>query len=348
MVGLVLGVAQAFGADAGPRQVDVPRVTAAGVRVLDGKYVRLLTDLPASPAVDELPRVFDAAVPLWAEYFHVPDAQIAGKRWLACVVANRQRFAALGLTPTDNPDFINGYSHGWELWLVDQPSDYYRRHLLLHEGTHAFMQTQLGGCGPAWYMEGVAELLGTHEWRDGRLKMGIFPQDKKDVPMWGRIKLVREAVAAGTPWSLDKVLETDNSHEMSTEQYAWAWALAAMLDGDPRYREGFRKLSEEIPRKSDFTGMFRTLTTSKWGVLNWEWQTFISQLNYGGYDFERMAIVYANPDVSKGGKATRIRADRGWQAIEYGFKAGQTYHLTASGRYQIAGAPSRGRASPAA
>ena len=51
---------------------------------------------------------------------------------------------------------------GREFWLFDQPTDYYVRHLLLHEGTHVFMVSFLGGCGPGWYMEGTAELLGTH------------------------------------------------------------------------------------------------------------------------------------------------------------------------------------------
>ena len=49
---------------------------------------------------------------------------------------------------------------GAELWLHDQPTAYYRRHLLLHEGTHVFMASFLGGCGPGWYMEGTAELFG--------------------------------------------------------------------------------------------------------------------------------------------------------------------------------------------
>ncbi len=94
-------------------------------------------------------------------------------RWLAFVMQDREQFAALGLMPAERPEFVNGYANGWEFWLVEQPSDYYRRHLLLHEGTHAFMQIEArrrraavvhgGHGGAAWART---------QWRDGRLQAG--------------------------------------------------------------------------------------------------------------------------------------------------------------------------------
>ena len=86
-------------------------------------------------------------------------------RMTGFLMKDKARFAERGLLPGDLPPFAHGYSRGRNLWLYEQPSDYYRRHLLLHEGTHGFMNTILGGCGPPWYMEGMAELLGTHRWR---------------------------------------------------------------------------------------------------------------------------------------------------------------------------------------
>jgi hypothetical protein len=313
-----------------PRQIDVRRLAAAGVRALDGKYVRVLTDLPSSAAVDELPAVFDAAVPLWAEYFRVPAATLDGARWQACVIDDRELFAALDLLPAANPEFKNGFATDWELWLVEQPSDYYRRHLLLHEGTHAFMESQLGGCGPGWYKEGVAELLGTHEWRDGRLKLGVFPANKDDFPMWGRIKLIRDAVAEGKALSIDQVLALDSRREMSTDQYAWTWALAAMMHHNPETREAFRKLSESIPQRVDYTKLIR-MGAGEGGRLDMEWQTFISQLDYGGYDFARMEIAFTDESPNT------IEADRGWQGVNQRLKKDTTYRITAKGRYSIAG-----------
>ena len=93
------------------------------------------------------------------------------------------------------------------LWLYEQPSDYYRRHLLLHEGTHGFMNTVLGGCGPLWYMEGIAEYLATHRWKDGRLTLGYMPRSRDEVPQWGRIRLIQDAVAEGRAPALKKVIE---------------------------------------------------------------------------------------------------------------------------------------------
>jgi hypothetical protein len=244
------------------------------------------------------------------------------------VIDDRELFAALDLLPAANPEFKNGFATGWELWLVEQPSDYYRRHLLLHEGTHAFMESQLGGCGPGWYKEGVAELLGTHEWRDGRLTLGVFPANKNDFPMWGRIKLIRDAVAERKALSIDQVLALDSRREMSTDQYAWTWALAAMLHNNPKY--GFVELSKSIQQQSDITDLFRIGATNRWGLLNMEWQTFVSQLDYGGYDFERMEIVIANASHV-------IKVDRGWQPTVERLSKGKTYRIIATGRYTIAG-----------
>ncbi len=84
-----------------------------------------------------------------------------------CLMREKRPFAACGLLPAGLPPFRHGFSRGRQLWLNEQPTAYYRRHLLLHEGTHAFMDAMFGGCGPPWYMEGMAELLATHSYRDG-------------------------------------------------------------------------------------------------------------------------------------------------------------------------------------
>ena len=104
--------------------------------------------------------VFDAAVPLWCEYFGVEPAKVADWKIVGYVIQDKERFAGAGFIRRSLPDFPNGFSQGSQLWLYDQPSGYYRRHLLLHEGTHCFMYRWLGGTGPPWYMEGMAELLG--------------------------------------------------------------------------------------------------------------------------------------------------------------------------------------------
>jgi hypothetical protein len=314
------------------REVDAQRAAAAGIRELTGQHIRLFTDLPSSPAVDELPAVFDAAIPLWAKYFELDERSVRGK-FVGFLISDREKFAALGLLPEENRDFANGYNRNYEFWLVEQPSDYYRRHLLLHEGTHAFMQTQLGGAGAGWYMEGMAELLGTHRWQDGKLELGVMPASKDDVPMWGRVKIIRDAAKAGKPWPIAAVLEVDNRRQLDTEHYAWTWALAAMLDGTPAFREEFRSLKGGVTDPA-FNDKFRAGYGAKWGLLNQQWAAFVAQLDYG-YDFERMAIAL-QPAAKRGATEVSIAADRGWQATGWKLEAGKSYRITATGQFQIA------------
>lgn len=315
------------------REVDLPRAAAAGLRLLDGRYIRLFTDLPSGPAVDELPAVFDAAIPQWASYFGVAEESIRG-RFLGFVVEDRERLAALGLLPEENSQFINGYAKGYELWLADQPSDYYRRHLFLHEGTHAFMQTQLGGCGAPWYMEGMAELLGTHAWRDGKLQLGVFPDARHDFPMWGRTKLIRDALAAKQAWRLERVLTVDNSRALSTDHYAWTWALAALLDGHPQFRERFRVLKQYADDPA-FGTRFREVFAVDWNDLQAEWQAYVAAIDYG-YDFDRMAIVHRPATPVMAPQAISVESARGWQSTGWVLQGGKSYRITASGRYVVA------------
>jgi hypothetical protein len=317
-----------------PRDIDARRAAAAGIRILEGRHIQLLTDLPASPAVDELPQVFDAAIPEWAAYFGMPANNVRS-RWLGFVIQDRENFAALNLLPEDNPNFVNGYARGYEFWLMDQPSEYYRRHLFLHEGTHAFMQTQLGGCGAGWYMEGMAELLGAHSWRNGRLKLGVMPASRDDVPMWGRTKLIRDAVARGTAWPLEAVLAIDNRRVLTTDDYAWTWALASLLDRHPQFEERFRELNKFVHDPS-FDDWFRAHFKKDWKDLLAEWEAYVAQLDYG-YDVERMAMVHKTPAPIDGGSArVSIAADSGWQSTGWLLRAGETYRVSASGRFQIA------------
>jgi hypothetical protein len=316
------------------RALDLRQLEAAGLRVLEGRHVRIVTDLPSSAAVDELPAVFDAAVPQWAAYFDVPMARLNDAHWQGFLVKDRATFAALGLMPAERPEFLTGYANGAEFWLIEQPSDYYRRHLVLHEGTHAFMVSQLGGAGAPWYMEGMAELLGTHEWRDGRLQLGVMPAHRDDVPMWGRIKLIREAVDAGRAWPLARVLQVNNSRSMDTSEYAWTWLLASLLDGHPDFQDRFREL-RGLAADRQFAEKFRTLFADDWRELNDEWMSAVVAVDYG-YDIPRMAIVETETaPVESASRRSRITADRGWQSAGWLLRGGQSYRVSASGRYQL-------------
>ena len=178
-----------------PLQIDDAKAAAAGIQKLSSQRLVLYTDLPLDDEVRGLPAIFDQAFPQWCRYFGLDPRKHADWRMTGFLMKDKARFTRTGLLPADLPPFLHGYSRNQRLWLYEQPSDYYRRHLLLHEGTHGFMNTLLGGCGPPWYMEGIAELLGTHRLEHGRLTLGVMPADRDEVPEWGRIRIIKKACA---------------------------------------------------------------------------------------------------------------------------------------------------------
>jgi hypothetical protein len=320
------------------RSIDDNRAQAGGIRRLTGKYIVLFTDVPSSPEVDRLPAVFDLAVPQWAAYFGVDPDKTSHWQARAYLIGDRRRFESLGLMPPGRPKFVNGISMGAEMWLFDQPTAYYRRHLLLHEGTHVFMASFLGGCGPGWYMEGIAELFATHRFDEqtGRLELRIMPRSREEVPMLGRIKLIRDAVADRHPLAFPAVMQIDNREQLGNEAYAWCWAAAKFLDAHPRYRDRFRALSKLV-LDPKFDDLVRREYQTDWPDLTAEWQAFIATLDHG-YDFDSMAIDFRPGKPASVGEMRKIEvnADHGWQSSGVRLDAGKSYQITASGRYQIA------------
>jgi hypothetical protein len=344
-IGLLAVFATAALANAEP--IDEAAAQSQGIRKLAGRHLTLYTDLPAEPEIDRLPAVFDQAVPQWAEYFGVDPAKVANWQARAYLIGERRRFDALGLMPAGNDQFVNGISIGSELWLYDQPTAYYRRHLLLHEGTHLFMAAFLGGCGPGWYMEGTAELMATHrlDERTGRLALRIMPQRRSEVPMLGRIKLIRDAVAAGRTMAFPAVMQVDNRQQLGNEAYAWTWAAAKFLDAHPRYSARFRALKTQVLSPA-FNALVRDKYEADWGDLSIEWEAFIATLDHG-YDFERMVIDFTRGQPLGGrAKTATVQAERGWQSSGVWLEAGNSYRITARGRYEIASEQKDGALQP--
>ncbi|MBC7857081.1 MAG: hypothetical protein IAF94_26925, partial [Pirellulaceae bacterium] len=173
-------VQQANAAEFRLPEIDEAKVAAAGIRKLAGKHLIIYTDLAADPEVDELPKVFDLAVPQWTGYFELDDTIAADWKVNGYLMKDKERFAGVGLLPDNLPPFLHGYQRGSEFWWYNQPGSFYRRELMLHEGTHAFMMRFLGGMGPPWYAEGMAEYLGTHKWEGGELTLAYNPRTKEE------------------------------------------------------------------------------------------------------------------------------------------------------------------------
>jgi hypothetical protein len=309
-----------------PRELDEARLRAVGIAVLREGPLTLVTDLPLSAEIRDLPRVIAAAVPLFAERFDVPPIRAAEWRVQAYLIKDLAKFASLGLLPEDR-EFSHGLALGREVWLFEQPSDYFRRHLLLHEATHSFMAMNLGGCGPGWYMEGMAELLGTHGWdtQTGKLELGVMPANRAAAPYWGRIKLLKESPQ---PLSLPAVLVLDNARPMNNEAYAWVWSLAHFLEHHPRYAKVFHELPSQVT-KPEFNARLQKRYGDDWSNLMREWKLFTRRIDYGD-DVACEAIDFA-PTEELAAKPVELKIDprRGWQPT--GIRVAKSERLTLRG-----------------
>ena len=244
------------------------------------------------------------------------------------------RFVGAGMLPADLPPFPNGYQRGKSLWVYNQANGCYRRHLLLHEGTHAFMDHFLGGLGPPWYAEGMAELLGTHRWHDGQLTLGYVPKDKTETPGWGRVKIIKDKAAAGrgTDARCDHGLWTDRT---STQRALWLVLGNGHVSGcASAMSSGVSAVAGHGPQAGS-DRLAPPQLQAEWPDINEEWQLFVMNVDYG-YDVGREAILRksAQPLPPEGATAA-VAADRGWQSTGIRLEAGRKYRLEAKGRCQI-------------
>lgn len=318
--------------------VDETKISPAGIRKLSGKHITLYTDLSPQPSVDELPAVFDQAVALWQEFLGLDKAECERFHIRGAVMRDRERFKTAGLLPPSVPDFQNGWTGKGEFWINDQSSEYYRRHLMLHEGTHGIMFAVQKSQGPPWYMEGVAELLATHRWKDGKLAVGVFPSDAAEVPKLGRIEIVQTEFARNRALKLRDVLAYDNRAHLQNEPYAWSWAAVAFFHEHPRYRERFSRLLKQ-PARQDFNAQMRTIFENDRQALAEEWQIFVANLVHG-YDFERMAIdLNTEAAPIQGNAEFDVAANRGWQNTRLLVEKGRRYRIAGEGEFLLGTKP---------
>lgn len=311
------------------------QLKAAGLRRVESRHVTLYTDVPPDADVDALPAVFDQAVPQWAAYFGISADRTNSWRLNAFLMKDQAAFAARQMLPGSR-QVLTGFATKDNLWINEQSTPYYRRHLWLHEGTHAFMHAMLGRAAPGWYMEGMAELLGTHRLVEGRLEIGIMPRESAEVPALGRVELVQQDVDGGRVHAIEDIMKLDNRVALPNDAYAWCWALARFLDSHPRYRDRFRTLSR-TGKDATFDEDFRQAYAEDWHEMQTEWAVFATTLSYNHrVEPTVLDLQPATREVEAGQTASsQVRADRGWQNTGIALEAGATYHFTAEGRYQI-------------
>ena len=89
--------------------------------------------------------------------------------------------------PPGNDDFTNGISIGARVVAArSADATTIAATCCCTKGRTSSWSSFLGGCGPGWYMEGTAELFGTHrldEQLPASSRYGIMPHSREEVPM---------------------------------------------------------------------------------------------------------------------------------------------------------------------
>lgn len=318
---------------------EASRVAAArraGLRVLQSRRLTLVTDRPPrdGDGVDELPAIFDQAFEAWCRHYGMATTSAPDWRAFGCLVVDRDRFRAAGLLPAAIPDFVNGFCAADSLWLQDQSNPAYRRHLLLHEGVHAFTLTLQKLATPAWYNEGIAEYLATHRLEataEGpRLTITPMPARATDVEQLGRIEEIRALRTAGRMPSLGEVLDAPAENHRSIRDYAANWAALVLFAGHPRYAASFAAV-ERGPLAADFTDRVASMPGFDASLTARDFDAFTDEVDYG-YDFARSVIDWSPGRPLTSPIRIDVHAGRGWQNAGVSLVAGGRYQLRATGR----------------
>lgn len=331
--------ARADDTDAPSHDALAARARRAGLRVLGGEHLTLVTDRPArdGDGVDELPDVFDTAWVAWCEHYGIEADRHREWRAFGCLIVDRERFRAAGLLPDAIPDFTNGHCHADRFWLADQSNPDYRRHLLLHEGVHAFTLTVRRLDAPTWYTEGIAEYLATHrlDGVDGRRRFVSTPMPVRaaDVEQLGRIERVRSLRVAGRCPGLEEVFATTAAEHRDLSDYAVSWAAVALLARHPRHAAAFAA-AERGPLDATFTQ--RLTTSSGWdaALADRDFDAFTDEVDYG-YDAVRSAVDWSSGRPLAARQLVAVDGGRGWQNAGWSAARGRRYAFEAEGRCTV-------------
>jgi hypothetical protein len=321
---------------------DDAKLRQLGILRFESRRLKLYTDVSAEKVQSVLPAV-DAAYDALVAYFGPlpPNPKRTEFQVTGYLMIDKPLFRKAGLLPEDLPPFLNGRHLEQEFWANEQGTDYYRRHLVIHEFTHCFMFAVPGVHVPGWYMEGMAELFGTHHIdSDGRYEFRVMPERAEDFDGLGRIPLVRSEIARGHWKSLHDLQHLTTQEFLDNTGYAWSWAACEFLEGHPRYGPRFRELGKRT-LGSEFQTTFRRLYGPDLQEMETEWALFTHQLQFG-FDLARAAIDFKSGRPLAAGEsrsAIEVAANRGWQSSGAAVKQGERYQVDAVGEVVLAKNP---------
>ncbi len=323
---------------------DDRRLAEIGIHRYESRRLVLYTDIDPERA-KPLPKLMDEVYVAWEDYFGPlpPDRERTDFQMIGYIMGDRELFRQAGLFGSDDQILLEGVFRDQLFWMKEQPTDFYRRHLMIHEGTHCFMSAFPNATNNfRWYMEGMAELFRSHQTdREGKTRFRVFPYDRDVFEGLGWLKLIDEDIRATGVRTIDDVVGQTAADFRKYNAYSWSWALCAFLDGHPKYSDRFRRLGTLVTGRHDAKFELRQAFQDDWRELSEEWLVFAGNICYG-YDIQRTVLDLrpGKPLAGEGAKAKLdVAPDRGWQSSGILLEQGKTYQITATGRCVLASEP---------
>ena len=331
--------------------LDRAKLESCGLSVLESKHLILVTDAPLAE-VQDLPVLADALfVELQRQLGSLkPDLNGRDFQLTGFVIGAKERFEEAEVLPPESVIIRHGRHIGYQFWMNNQSSPYYRRHLLLHEFIHCFMMCEHGMADipPLWYTEGISECFATHELSEDikSSRFGILPATLNGFEGWGRITEIQnnmtELTDTPTQWqslmSLESVRQPKDINFASDLQYAQAWALVWLIRNHPELKPHFSPMSKARTR-GEFRDVEKSVPAEVWQRLAVLWPPFLASLTEGfevEHSFPPLNVAASKPPAS--GKL-ELQSGKEWQATGVLIKRGATVQLNCTGRYSVHNKP---------
>lgn len=330
---LSIGIALGWGKGASAQDPKEPREQpTAPMQTVSGQHIVLKSDGGSLESLTEMVKAFDAAVPQWERFWNLPAGTLARWKVHAFIISDRHRFYVSGDLPL-GLDFPFGFAMSGNIWVMRQPSEYYTRHLLLHEGVHALAIEQFDSTGPSWYAEGLAEMLGVHRGSGDQVKINVIPKTREAAPYWGRFKLLSQRQSENRIPTIDAVMSYPLDLNSDVESYGWSWIAAMLLTEYPEYRPAMLQAAKNGADQSIvFSQVLQRQLKSQWPIVQARWRMLASTIDYG-FDWSRERIEISIEDKLWNGKTFKklVHANRGWQSAGGRFAPGMRLKITADG-----------------
>jgi hypothetical protein len=313
-----------------------------GFFLLKSPRMTLVTDKGLDDELKSWPGLLEQAIEQCNEIFQPIPPKRNNLHATVYLVGDRKRWEALGRL-RDVPWLDEGFQLGDQLYIVEQPSVFYRRMLFLHEATHWIMYRWQGGAGSPWLMEGMADYLSTHRLDKGKLRLGYFPLDVREVPSWGRIKQVQDAMRQNVAPKLSEILQFPDMRQRRMDRYCWSWAAVSFFDNHPEFRDEFQAVYRgELDYSLSASQVLRDGLDKDWNRISLQWRCFLDDLDFGFSMAQIPRWLHEEPTVLKPGSSLtlRVKATDGWTIVPALLEKGSDVSIRASGTAVIRQQPS--------